>query len=334
MPQTGSGDLVLDLARGYFAPRCLHVVAEIGVADHLGEAPLPAEELARRTATDPDALARMLDLLVSQGVFARNGSGYAHTPASELLRSDHPKSLRSFVRLMGSDILWSTFGAVAHSLRTGAPSVTHVFAEGLFAYLRATPEMGKVFDEAMTGKSHADIAAIIPAYDFSGFGVVADIGGGRGHLLRAVLEASPRARGILFDLPQVVANAEGLASERLSLQSGDFRKDPLPRADAYLLSNVLHDWPDEQAVAILLNVRRAIPDTGKLLVFENTIPEDPLAYRVRQLDVLMLAMFAGRERTKAEYGRLLQLAGFRLARSIDTPRPMSILEALPESGAN
>jgi hypothetical protein len=323
------GDLVADLARAYLAPRCLHVVAEIGVADHLADVPRPLHALAEATAVNPDALGRILDLLATQGVFARSGSGYEHTPASRLLLSDHPQSLRSFVRMMGSDVFWSGLGDLAHSLETGAPAVTQVSPEGLFAYLRATPEMGKVFDEAMTGKSRLDIAGIIAAYDFSRLGTVADVGGGRGHLLQAVLEAAPRANGILFDLPQVVANSKSLGSPRMSLQAGDFFKDPLPLADAYLLCNVVHDWSDDQATAILLNVRRAVPKGGRLLVIENILPEGPEAHRARQLDIIMLAMTGGRERTNDEYERLLAAAGFQVSRVVRTQTPISIIEAVP-----
>jgi hypothetical protein len=334
MQQPEPGDLILNLARGYFAPRCLHVVAECGIADRIADGPRPLDALAQETGTDPDALARILDLLATMGVFARRGNGYEHTPASRLLRSDHPRSLRSFVRMMGSDIFWSAFGALAQALQTGAPSVTRVFPEGFFAYLRATPELGKLFDEAMTGKTRADTANIMASYDFSRFRVVADIGGGRGHLLQAVLEASPEAQGVLFDLPHVVAGSESLASTRLTFQSGDFFKDPVPPADAYLVSTVIHDWPDEQAIAILRNVRGAILGGGKLLLFEHVVPEGPHAHRARELDIAMLAVLGGRERTKDEYERLLTGAGFRLTRVVQTPGPVSILEAEPAgSGA-
>jgi hypothetical protein len=329
MQQTEAFDLILQLTRGYLAPRCLHVVAELGIADHIGESARSLIELAEATATNPDALARTLGLLATQGVFAATGNGYEHTAASRLLRSDHPDSMRSFVRVYGSDICWSTLGALEHSLRAGAPALLKVFPDGLFAYLRANPEVGRLFDEAMTGKSRADIAAIIQCYDFSGFMTVADIGGGRGHLLQAVLDVNQLAQGILFDLPQVVANSGAIPTTRLSLQHGDFFKGPLPRADAYLLSNVVHDWADEQATAILLNVRRAIPDAGKLLVFENVIPEGSEAYRARALDILMLALTGGRERTRSEYERLLYGADFRVTQVIQTASAMSIVEAEP-----
>ena len=230
MESTSPSDLIINLARGYFAPRCLYLIAELGVADHIGDAPCPLNELAEKTATDPNSFARVLDLLETIGVFERNGDGYQHTAASRLLRSDNPNSLRSFVRMIGSEMCWSCFGSLMHSVQSGAPTLT----QGLFGYLRANPEMGKVFDEAMTGKSRQEIAALVSAYDFSGFDVIADVGGGQGHLLQAVLTVAPKARGILFDLPQVVD--QEIASARLSIQSGDFFKDQIPQADVYLVS--------------------------------------------------------------------------------------------------
>jgi hypothetical protein len=129
--------------------------------------------------------------------------------------------------MIGADFGWSPFGSLEHAVRTGTPAMEKVFPGGLFAYLSVHPDMGRVFNDATTAKSHADIAAIIPSYDFSSFGIVADIGGGRGHLLKAVIDSDPAMRGILFDLPLVVTNAAPIASERLSLQGGDFFKDAL-----------------------------------------------------------------------------------------------------------
>ena len=327
MELTSPSDLIINLARGYFAPRCLYLIAELGVADHIGDAPCPLNELAEKTATDPNSFARVLDLLETIGVFERNGDGYQHTAASRLLRSDNPNSLRSFVRMIGSEMCWSCFGSLMHSVQSGAPTLT----QGLFGYLSANPEMGKVFDEAMTGKSRQEIAALVSAYDFSGFDVIADVGGGQGHLLQAVLTVAPKARGILFDLPQVVD--QEIASARLSIQSGDFFKDQIPQADVYLVSRVVHDWPDEQATAIFSNIRRAMSATGKLLVIENVIFEGPHARRTRELDILMLAVSGGRERTRAQYEELLSAAGLRISRIVPTGDSISIIEATSTDGA-
>ena len=181
----------------------------------------------------------------------------------------------------------------------------------------------------MAAKAHGQVAGVMAAYDFSGFGVVGDIGGGRGHLLEAVLESAPAARGVLFDLPHVVADAAGVASERLSLQGGDFFKDPLPVCDAYLVMEVIHDWGDQHAVAILEAVRRAAPSHARLLLIEQIVPEDPGPHWSKSLDVHMLALLGGKQRTCREYEALFDRSGFAFEREIDTGADVSILEAVP-----
>ena len=168
---------------------------------------------------------------------------------------------------------------------------------------------------------------MLGTYDFSGFGTIGDIGGGRGHLLQAILEVVPTARGLLFDLPPVIEEVNGLASDRLSLQAGDFFKDPLPVCDAYLLMEVIHDWDDTQAVSILQGVRRAAPSGAKVLVIEQMIPDDPGPHWAKTLDLHMLALLGGRQRSRQQYASLLQQAGFAFRRQIDTRADIAILEA-------
>jgi hypothetical protein len=181
----------------------------------------------------------------------------------------------------------------------------------------------------MAGKAHGQIAGIIAAYDFSDFGLIGDIGGGRGHLLRAVLESVPTAKGVLFDLPHVIEEAAGVVSERLALQAGDFFREPLPTCDAYLVMEVIHDWGDKEAVAILKAIRRAAPSHAKLLLIEQIIPDDPGPHWSKTLDIHMLALLGGRQRTRQEYEDLFVRAGFSFEREVDTPAGISILEAAP-----
>ena len=187
---------------------------------------------------------------------------------------------------------------------------------GVFNYLADRPEEARLFNAAMTAKAHGHVAGILGAYDFSGFRVIGDIGGGHGHLLRAVLERAPATRGVLFDLPNVLREVADLASERLALQPGDFFSDPLPACDAYLLMEVIHDWGDEEATAILKAVRAAAPAHAKLLVIEQIVPDEPGPHWAKTLDMLMLAVTGGLQRTGQEYGALL--AALRLsARAAD-----------------
>jgi hypothetical protein len=214
-----------------------------------------------------------------------------------------------------------------HSVRTGLPAASEVFPGGFWEYLTQHPEEGRVFNAAMAARAQDAIAGILASYDFSGFGLIGDIGGGSGHLLRAVLDTAPGAKGVLFDLPQVLEEASGMASERLTLQAGDFFRDELPSCDAYLLMEILHDWQDEEAAAILKAIRRAAPAHAKLLVIEAIIPDDPGPNWPKMLDIIMLTLFGSQQRTQQEYEALLAQSGFVLQREIDTGAGISILEA-------
>jgi hypothetical protein len=320
---------LIQIAGGYCLPRCLHAVADLGVADALDSTPRTATELAASVGADADALNRVLRLLSAHGVFESRGDRFGHSPASLLLRTDHPQSLRAFVRLFGLPFAWSIFGAMGHSVQTGRPAAEKVLPEGIWTYFAEHPDEAAVFNMAMAAKAHAHVAEIIAAYDFSGFRRVGDIGGGRGHLLRAVLAAVPTATGVLFDVPKVVAEAAGLGSERLTFQAGDFFKDALPVCDAYLVMEVIHDWNDADSVAILKAIRRAAPPHAKLLLIEQIVPDDAGPHWSKMLDIHMLALLGGRQRTRSEYEALFAKAGFAFAREIVTRADISILEALP-----
>ena len=321
-------DTLQQMAAGYCLPRCLHMVANLGVADALEETPQTASDLAASVGAHPDALGRVLRLLAAHGVFEmQGGETFRHTPASRLLRSDHPQSMLAFARMLGLPIIWSSFGAMEHSVRTGLPAAAEVFPGGFWEYLAQHPEEGRVFNAAMVAKAQGAVAGILASYDFSGFELIGDIGGGSGHLLRAVLDTAPTAKGVLFDLPHVIEEAAGMASERLTLQAGDFFRDALPSCDAYLLMEIIHDWADEESVAILQAVRRAAPSHAKVLLIERIVPDDPGPDWSKMLDIHMLALFGGHQRTRQEYEALLTKSGFVLLRDIDTRAGISILEA-------
>jgi C-methyltransferase len=319
-------EIIWTTTNGLVAARCLHAVADLGVADHIGAEAVDAAELARLCGADAEALDRVLRLLATQGIFEVVDGGFRHTPASELLRSDHPMSMRAYPRMMNLPVMTGAFAGLDHSLRTGAPAAETVEPRGFWAYFETRPDEARIFGEAMTARAAADIAAIRDAYDFSRFGTIADIGGGRGYLLRAVLDATPGARGVLFDLPPVVA-ALDFEHERLTTRAGDFFADALPAADAYVLMEVVHDWPDEECVAILSAIRRAAEPGATVLVVENILREDEPDPHGRILDIVMLAVTGGRERTPRQVGALLERAGFTLGPVVDTAGPMRIAEA-------
>ena len=302
--------------------RCVQVVSEYGVADAVADGASTASEIAARTGMDEDALARILRLLTAHGVFEQEGGSYKNSPLSELLRSDHPQSMRSFARMMNLPVFLESFAGLTETAKTGKPVKT--FAE-FMEYFAANPDQSSLFNAAMADKSRAVIPAVLEAYDFSPFNVIADIGGGRGHLIAGVLQQIPNASGILFDLPHVVAEAEG--SDRLQLQPGDFFADTLPTADAYLLMEVIHDWNDEDSTKILSAVRKSAADGARLLIVEAIVSEDPGPDFSKVLDIIMLAVTGGRERTPSEYETLLSKSGFRLEKIVPTRSQYSIIEA-------
>jgi len=312
---------------GFAASRALHAIADLGVADVLDDSPLSAADLARSVGADADALDRVLRLLSSYGVFEVAGDKYRHSPASRLLRSDHPRSARPLARMFGLPMNWSAYGGMAHTMRTGRPATEKTLPEGFWAHFSTHPEESAIFNAAMAAKAQAQVPAVVAAYDFSRFRRIGDIGGGRGHLLQAVLQTAPNAKGVLFDLPHVVADAASSRSDRLTLQAGDFFKDPLPECDAYIVMEVIHDWADRESDAILRSIRRAAPAGAVLLLVEEIIPDDPGPHWSKVLDIHMLTLLGGKQRTLRQYESLLRTAGFTPKREIATPVGISLIEA-------
>ncbi|MDQ3954231.1 MAG: hypothetical protein M3285_01595 [Actinomycetota bacterium] len=320
-------EIIWNLTNAVVASRSLHVVAKIGLADQIGDEPVSIKELASACNADVDALDRVLRLLAAHGIFEATGEGYRHTEPSRLLRSVHPMSMRAFSRMMGLPVFFASFGQLEHSVRTGSPSLELAAPEGLWPYLQEHPSERDVFGQAMTAKAAADIQAVIDVYDFSRFNKIADVGGGRGHLLCAVLDAAVTAEGILVDLPEVIDTLD-LQHERMRTHAGDFFVDPLPGADGYILMDIIHDWPDAEAAAILTAIRSASDPGAKVLIIETIIPEGDIDPSVQTLDIIMLCVTGGRERTAKQLGKLLDGAGFRLSNVIQTSGALRIVEAI------
>jgi hypothetical protein len=307
--------------------RCAQVVVAAGVPDALGDEPETAVSLARKTGCNPDALERMLRLLASVEIFERMPDGrYAHSASSRACLGSSPISAAPTIRLQGMPLFFGAMANLEQTLRTGGPSIGEIAPDGMWAYLDAHPEENSLFDAAMTNLSRASTAAVLAAYDFSGFARIADIGGGQGMMLKAILETAPNAKGVLFDLPKVVSNVA--ESERMSIVSGSFFDDVPPDRDAYILKFILHDWPDEKARAILANVRKAAPMGARLLVMESLRTETAEFDPSKVMDVSMLALFGGRERTPGDLEALFTQIGFKLLRVIPCNIPLvSIVEA-------
>jgi hypothetical protein len=327
LPGAHPAETLLQISGGAVLPRCLHAIANLGVADALGETPQNAAALAGATGAHAEALERALLLLAANGVFEHSDGVFRHNGASRLLRADHPQSMRPVVRMFGLPALWAVIGEIEHSVRTGLPSADKVLAGGIWGYFSSHSEEGAIFDQAMFAKAHGQVASVVASYDFSGSRTIGDIGGGRGHLLQAVLAHAPAARGVLFDRPRVVEQVASIASDRLTLRSGDFFTDALPACDTYLLMEVIHDWDDDHSIRILRQVHSAAPPRARVLLIEALVPEGPGPSWARTLDLWMLTI-TGKQRTLQEYASLLSRAGFEHTRAIDTPGGVSIVEGI------
>jgi hypothetical protein len=327
MTQADPAQTLLTLTTGYWVSRCLQLAAELGVADALGEEPQTAETLAAALGVQAQPLGRVLRCLTNHGVFEMQGDRFAHNGASRLLATDARPSLRSLARMMGLRAHWDAYGALIDTVRTGKPGIELATGGGFFDYLGRHPEEHRIFDEAMTAKSLGQIGGVLAAYDFSGFRTIGDIGGGAGHLLAAVLEQAPEAQGVLFDLPSVVARASGTPHPRIRYVGGSFFEDAIPACDAYLMMTVLHDWSDAESVQILASIRKSAPAGARLLLIEAVIGLSPGFDFGKDLDIEMLVMTSGRERTEAEWRQVLADGGWRLSRIVPARGMSAVIEA-------
>jgi hypothetical protein len=323
------------MIRGAVLTQLVYVVVKLGVPELLREGPRPTAALAAATGAEPGTLYRLLRALASLGILVEDEQRrFALAPAGELLRDGVPGSLRGSALFYGEPWCWQAFGGLLESVHSGTTPFVHVHGAGFFDYLARHADAAEAFHEHMLALTGQDAAAITAAYHFGGLGRIVDVGGGHGALLAAILRAHPGAQGVLFDRPSVVEGAreflgaEGLA-DRCDLVGGSFFDDVPAGGDAYLLKDVLHDWEDEPAVAILRACRSAAGPAARLLVVERLIPPGAAPAPGKLTDVIMLVLTGGRERTEAEYRALLEAGGFALTRVVSTGSPMSILEARP-----
>lgn len=329
----GAARIVNDLATEFVYSRCLHAVTALGVADSLGEDEETVEDLAAKLNLDSSALRRVMRLLSTHDVFALGSRGYRHTEASRLLKSDHPSSLRSWVLLNGLPATWAAAGALEHCIRTGQPSAPLVLGTDFWTHLKANDEAGAIFNAAMTVKSGAQIPAIVKAIDWARFSVIADIGGGKGHLLAAILKATSSARGILFDLPQVLGADRDEIEDggRMVRCPGSFLTDEIPSCDGMVLMEVLHNWPDERTAEILRACRRSIAPNGRLFIIEAIIRDANVKEWPKVMDILMLQMYGSRQRSAEEFRALLVASGWKPVAQTATESGIDIIQAEPGS---
>jgi ubiquinone/menaquinone biosynthesis C-methylase UbiE len=322
---------LLEMAMGAWVSQVIYVAAKLGIADVLSDGPKSCEEIAAVTRTPAPALSRLLRALRSLGVIGTvDGGKFELTGLGGALQAKRPGSLRGLVLTLG-ETHYEAWGALLHSVKTGAPAFPSVFGARLFEYLDQDRGAGDTFQEAMNDVSALVSQAVILAYQFSGIHLLADVGGGCGQFLMAVLDAVPDMCGILLETPAVIAAAtEKLAShpcrQRCALVPGNFLEAVPQGASAYLMSGVIHDWNDEQTIRILDNCRRAMAPNGKVLVVEMVLPSKDEPRFAALLDLNMLVMNGGRERTEEDFRQLFAAAGLQVTRLIPTLAPQWVIE--------
>jgi hypothetical protein len=324
------------LINGYQAAQALHVAAVLGIADHLGTSPRPVDELAAAVGAHSPTLYRLLRALSALGVFREHEHRcFSLLPMGACLRSDADRPMRPYAIFVGQEYQRQAWGRLLHSVRTGETAFTAAHGVSSWAYRERHPEQSAIYSAAMTGNSRRVNDAILRACSFGRFDRIADIGGGQGSLIAAILTAHPNARGVLFDLPRVVAAAVPELRElaaRCDIVGGSMFDAVPAGCDAYLMKYVLHDWPDADGVRILENCRRAMSPSATLLVIERFVGAPNEDATGKLADLGMLVGPGGRERTREEFVSLLRAGGFSLLQVVPTATPLKVMVATPASG--
>jgi SAM-dependent methyltransferase len=330
-----SYEVLFQMVIGKWISQALGTVVEIGVPEQLAKGPRRCSDIAREAGVSEDGIYRLLRALASVGLFVESADRrFKLTSMGKLLQSDHPESLAGYARFVAHDSTWRPWGQLGYSVKTGMPAFNHVFNVPIFEHLSRNPEVAAVFDDAMTSISTTEARATSDAYDFKGVRTLMDVAGGHGLLLATVLRRHKAMRAVLFDLPHVAAGAAATFARagitgRVRIESGDFFKELPSGADAIIMKHILHDWDDDSATRILQACHRALGPRGKVLIVDPVVPSGNAPHYGKLLDLEMLVLTPrGRERTKAEFIRLLRGAGFRLSRVITTESPLSVVEAV------
>jgi hypothetical protein len=324
------------MSMSYGVSRLIHVAAKLGLADSLSDGPKSAEELSGPTGTHAPSLYRAMRALCDLGLFKEDHARrFSLTPLSEALRSDVPHSYRSTVLMLTGDLFCRAMDNLLYSVQTGKPGFDNAFGVRFFDKLGDYPEQAAMFSETMAGYHGPEHAAVAAAYDFSPLQTIVDVGGATGNFLAAILQRHPGPRGVLYDVPHVVGEGASLIRERglgdrISIEPGTFFDRVPEGGDAYLLSHILHDWSEEKCLQILGNCRRAMKTGSRLLIVEMVLPDDGARHPGKRLDIVMLVLTEGKERSEGQYRELLKKAGFRLNRVVATQSPASVIEAFLE----
>ena len=323
---------VFQLMTGHIVATAVNISARLGLSDRLAAGPRSADDLARECEVNPDALYRVMRALASLGVFEEiSARTFALTPAGAALCDGPVKWMALWI---AGEFNLKVYANAMHSVKTGESAVPTTFGHPVFEHFAQNPELSKIFNNAMTGFSAVIVPAALEAYDFSGIKTLVDIAGGHGAVLTAILKKYPSMKGVLFDLEHVVAGAgpaiaaQGVG-DRCTAASGDFFKAVPAGGDAYIMKHIIHDWYDDQAAQILGNIRTVLPKDGRVILLESVIPATNEPGLGKIIDLEMLVMPGGKERTEAEFRALFERAGFTLTRVVPTSSPLSVVEARP-----
>ncbi|MFL5349216.1 MAG: methyltransferase [Hyalangium sp.] len=324
---------LVERLHGYWITQVIHTVAQLGVADRLTSGPRPSDEVARELGTHPEGLYRLLRGAVTAGLVQEvSPRAFSLTPMGELLRSEAPGSMRDIAIALSDRSHWLPWGRLPEAIRTNQSTARAALGTGFWDHFVKHPEEATHFARAMGGLSGMLASEVARLHDFSRYARVADIGGSQGVVLEAVLRAHPSCRGILFDLPHVIESARarieavGLAG-RVQLVGGSFLEPVIPAAEAYLLKHILHDWDDASSATILRHIHQGAPQGARLFVVELVMPEDGQPSFVPLMDLNMLVLVDGRERTAREFKTLLASTGWALERITPTQSGICLIEA-------
>lgn len=323
---------MMQMVGAKLATKPLYLAAKLGIADLMAEGPCHIDDLAMRSESHAPSLYRVLRALASVGIFTEGPERhFANTPMSQMIMSG-PRSLRPMVLWINDprhDHVWEH---ALHSVKTGEPALSAMGVQHIWPWLTSQPDLHAIFNEAMTSNASNLHAAAATAYDFAGISHLVDVGGGHGHLMMRILAEHPALRGTVYDLPEVIAGTRAELSKhhfagRCEATGGSFFEN-VPAGDAHIMSFIIHDWDDAKAAAILRNIHKAQPAHGKVLLVEMVVPPGNEPSFAKLLDMEMLIMAGGRERTEAEFAALFDSAGYRLSRIVPTASPTSVIEAV------
>ncbi|HEY5833422.1 methyltransferase [Streptomyces sp.] len=328
-------DRMFEIVTSYWISRAVYAGTALGLPDLVAGGPKTATELAELTGSDPRALARLLRALAGVGLFRADEQGrYAATDLGDTLRAEVPGSLASFVLMELGEAHHSAWGEIVHAVQSGQPAFDKAVGKKIWEFFETTPVMAAHLGKAMGGLTAMVAEAVLDVYDFSPYRKIVDVGGGEGAFLGSILASHPAGRGVVFDLPPTVDKGRpaiagaGLA-DRCELVGGDFFQSVPDGGDLYLMKWVLHDWNDESCVEILTNCRKAMRDDARLLVVETIVPDGDDFSPSKIIDLNMMVLTTGQERTAGEFRALLSAAGFTVTRMLPTQSPSSVIEAAP-----